>query len=65
MDFSYLPEHDELVAVARRVAAELAPGYVERDLAGTFPWPALKLLADSELLGVHVPAEAGGQGGSP
>jgi cyclohexanecarboxyl-CoA dehydrogenase len=62
VDFSYLPEHDELVAVARRVAAELAPGYVERDVAGTFPWPALKLLADSELLGVNVPAEAGGQG---
>ena len=62
MDFSHLPEHDELVAVARRVAAELAPGYVERDLAGVFPWETLKLLADSGLLGVHVPAEAGGQG---
>lgn len=62
MDFTHLPEHDELVSVARRVAAELAPGYVERDRAGTFPWETLKLLADSGLLGVHVPAEAGGQG---
>ncbi|HMC80549.1 MAG TPA: acyl-CoA dehydrogenase family protein, partial [Acidimicrobiia bacterium] len=48
--------------VARRVAAELAPGYVERDRAGAFPWETLKLLADSGLLAVHVPAEAGGQG---
>ncbi len=62
MDFTHLPEHEELVAVARRVAAELAPGYVERDLAGAFSWESLKLLANSGLLGVHVPAEAGGQG---
>jgi cyclohexanecarboxyl-CoA dehydrogenase len=62
VDFAHLTEHDELVGVARRVAAELAPGYVERDRAGAFPWETLKLLADSGLLGVHVPAEAGGQG---
>jgi cyclohexanecarboxyl-CoA dehydrogenase len=62
VDFALLPEHEELVAVARRVAGDLAPGYVERDRAGAFPWETLKLLADSGLLGVHVPAEAGGQG---
>ena len=62
MDFALLPEHEELAGVARRVAAELAPGYVERDRAGAFPWETLKLLADSGLLAVHVPAEAGGQG---
>ncbi|MDQ1503286.1 MAG: cyclohexanecarboxyl-CoA dehydrogenase [Actinomycetota bacterium] len=62
MDFTLLPEHEALVAVARRVAGELAPGYVERDRAGAFPWETLKLLADSGLLGVPVPAEAGGQG---
>jgi cyclohexanecarboxyl-CoA dehydrogenase len=62
VDFTLLPEHEELVEVARRVAVELAPGYVERDRAGSFPWETLKLLADSGLLGVPVPAEAGGQG---
>ncbi|MGH9042323.1 MAG: acyl-CoA dehydrogenase family protein [Acidimicrobiia bacterium] len=62
MDFTHLTEHEELVAVARRVAGELAPGYVQRDLAGTFSWEAMKLLATAGLLGVHVPAEAGGQG---
>ena len=62
MDFTHLSEHEELVAVARRVAAELAPGYVERDRNGTFSWEAMKLLATAGLLGVHVPAEAGGQG---
>jgi cyclohexanecarboxyl-CoA dehydrogenase len=62
VDFTLLPEHEELVEVARRVAVELAPGYVERDRAGSFPWETLKLLADSGLLGVPVPVEAGGQG---
>jgi cyclohexanecarboxyl-CoA dehydrogenase len=62
VDFAQLPEHDELVGVARRVAGELAPGYVDRDRAGTFPWETLARLAESGLLGVHVPAEAGGQG---
>jgi len=62
LDFAHLPEHEALVAVARRVARELAPGYVERDRAGAFPWPTMKLLATAGLLGVHVPAEAGGQG---
>ncbi|HEY3239574.1 MAG TPA: acyl-CoA dehydrogenase family protein [Acidimicrobiia bacterium] len=62
MDFAHLPEHEELVAVARRVAGELGPGYVERDRAGIFPWETMKLLATAGLLGVHVPAEAGGQG---
>jgi cyclohexanecarboxyl-CoA dehydrogenase len=62
MDFALLPEHEELVAVARRVAAELAPGYVGRDRAGTFAWDVMKLLATAGLLDVHVPAEAGGQG---
>lgn len=62
MDFTLLPEHTELVSVARRVARELAPGYVERDRSGEFPWDVMKLLSTSGLLGVHVPAEAGGQG---
>ena len=62
MDFIHLPEHEELLAVARRVAQELAPGYVERDRAGVFPWETMKLLATSGRLGIHVPAEAGGQG---
>ena len=62
MDFTHPPEHEELVGVARQVGAELAPGYVERDRAGVFPWETLKLLARSGLLGVAVPAGAGGQG---
>lgn len=62
MNFAHLPEHEELVAVARRVAGELAAGYVERDRSGAFPWETMKLLATAGLLGVHVPAEAGGQG---
>ena len=62
MDFAHLPEHEELVAVARRVAKELAPGYVERDRAGAFSWETMKLLASAGLRGVHVPVEAGGQG---
>jgi cyclohexanecarboxyl-CoA dehydrogenase len=62
MDFAPRPEHEELIAVARRVAAELAPGYVARDVAGAFAWDTMKLLGTAGLLDVGVPAEAGGQG---
>jgi len=62
MDFELTGDQEQLVGVARRVAAELAPGYVERDRAGRFPWETLQLLSRAGLLGVNVPEEAGGQG---
>ena len=62
MDFSPRPEHLEVMAVARRIADELAPGYVERERAGTYPWKPLAVLGDVGLLGLNVAEDAGGQG---
>ena len=62
MDFDLTGEQRQLVDVARRVAGELAPGYVARDRAGRFPWDTLDLLGRAGLLGVNVSEEAGGQG---
>jgi cyclohexanecarboxyl-CoA dehydrogenase len=62
MDFDLTTEQQQLVDVARRVAGELAPGYVARDRAGHFPWETLATLARAGLLGVNVPEEACGQG---
>ena len=62
MDFGMAPEHRQLVEVARSVAAEIAPGYVQRDIAEKVPWDIPPLLARAELLGLNVSVEAGGQG---
>lgn len=62
MDFELLEEHRALLEVADSVAAKLAPGYVERDRAGEFGWEVAHTLGDAGLLGLDVPAEAGGQG---
>lgn len=62
MEFTIPPEHQAVLDVADKVAAQLAPGYVERDLAGEFAWDVAKILGDAGLLGLDVPEEAGGQG---
>jgi cyclohexanecarboxyl-CoA dehydrogenase len=62
VDFDLLPEHADLVAVAKRIAGQLKPGYVERDRRGEFPAEVLKILAGADLLGLNVPEAAGGQG---
>jgi cyclohexanecarboxyl-CoA dehydrogenase len=62
MDFEVADEHLELQSVAKKVAAELAPGYVARDRQGDMAWSTLSLLANAGLLGLNAPIEAGGQG---
>jgi cyclohexanecarboxyl-CoA dehydrogenase len=62
MDFGQSLEERSIQDVARRLADRLAPGYVERDRAGAFPWKELAMLGEASLLGLNVPEEAGGQG---
>lgn len=62
MDFDPLPEHRDVMAVAQRVADRLAPGYIERERAGTYAWKPLAILGEAGLLGLNVPEAAGGQG---
>ena len=51
---------DEALAAADRVAAAIASGSAERERAGTVLLPQLRLVAESGLLGISVPAEHGG-----
>ncbi|GIE86849.1 acyl-CoA dehydrogenase family protein [Actinoplanes regularis] len=59
--------HDEAVAAAHRLAAQLAPGAIQRDRDGAtvIPVEALAALDDSGLLGITVPAADGGPGLGP
>jgi cyclohexanecarboxyl-CoA dehydrogenase len=62
MDFDQTQEQRSVQDVARRLADKFAPGYVDRDRAGAFPWKELATLGEASLLGLNVPEEAGGQG---
>lgn len=53
---------DEALAIARALAADIAAGSVERELAGAWPEEELRKVGRSGLLGITVPAEHGGPG---
>lgn len=59
--------HDEAVAAAHRLAAELAPGAIQRDRDGAtvIPSEALAALDSSGLLAITIPAADGGPGLGP
>jgi SfnB family sulfur acquisition oxidoreductase len=59
--------HEEALEIARRLAAELAPGAAQRDRdgAGVVPTGALELLDSSGLLAITVPSSDGGPGLGP
>lgn len=51
---------DQTLAVARRVAAEIAVGAVDREVRGVWPEAELRRVAESGLLGIIVPERFGG-----
>ncbi|MDO8184908.1 acyl-CoA dehydrogenase family protein [Conexibacter sp. JD483] len=55
--------HDDWLATARTVAAELASDALERDRANTLPHAQIDLFRSSGLLSLLVPAEQDGGGG--
>lgn len=63
--FDLTPEQKELRALVRRIAEE---NFRDRALhwerTDEFPWSNMKLLADAGILGISVPEEYGGVGGS-
>lgn len=65
MDFE-LPEDVQALrdAVTGFATDRLGPGALERAHSDEFPWEAAKLIADQGLLGLTIPVEKGGQGGS-
>jgi len=65
MDFT-LSEEQRLFRDAVRAFAErhLAAGALERAHAADYPWDVAKLMAEQGLLGITIPEESGGQGGT-
>jgi alkylation response protein AidB-like acyl-CoA dehydrogenase len=57
-------EHLALRDMVRRLAVErIAPRAAEIDRTGEFPWDVKEALAETGLLGLHIPEEYGGSGG--
>jgi butyryl-CoA dehydrogenase len=64
MDYQLTEEQIMIRDLARKVAEEkLKPVRAEYDENEEFPWPIMKVLADSDLLGIYIPEEYGGTGG--
>ena len=65
MDFTFSEEQrlfrDAVEAFAER---HLAAGALQRAHADGYPWDVAKLMADQGLLGITIPEESGGQGGT-
>jgi alkylation response protein AidB-like acyl-CoA dehydrogenase len=58
-------EESLMLAVVRELVAEkVAPRAAEIDESGEFPWDIKELFARNDLLGVPIPAEYGGLGGT-
>ncbi len=55
----------ELMALAERLAAQIAERAAEHDREGTFPHEAFRLLHESDYLALTVPEEYGGRGADP
>jgi len=64
MEYFLTEEQKEIRDLTRRVAEEkILPVRAEYDETGEFPWEIVKILAQSDLMGVYIPEEYGGMGG--
>ncbi len=65
MQFDLTPAQQDLRALARRIAeTAIAPHAVATDRDEAYPWANVAALHDAGLLGLTLPAELGGGGGS-
>ena len=61
--FTLTDEHREFREVVRKLCLDrIEPRAAEIDATAEFPWDVKEALADSGLLGLHIPEEYGGQG---
>ena len=66
MDLSFTEEQLMLQDVARRIAQDvIAPSAENYDRSGEFPLDNIRLLGESGLMGIEVPAQYGGAGMDP
>ena len=64
MQFDLNEEQKALAAAARKLAKEkIAPGAIQREFDGKFPWDMVKLLRENDIFGLFIPKEYDGQGG--
>ena len=64
-DIAVNDEEAMILAMVRELVAEkVAPRAAEIDATGEFPWDIKELFAQNDLLGIPIPAEYGGLGGT-
>jgi len=64
MSYKLTEEQLMIKELARKVAEEkIKPVRAEYDEKEEFPWPIMKVLSDSDLMGIYIPEEYGGTGG--
>jgi butyryl-CoA dehydrogenase len=63
MDYFLTEEQQMIRDLARQIAEEkIVPVRAELDETGKFPWEIIKVLAQSDMLGLFIPEEYGGLG---
>ena len=64
MDYLLSEEQIMIRDLARQIAEEkIRPVAAHYDKGDEFPWPIVKVLAESDLCGIYIPEEYGGTGG--
>jgi alkylation response protein AidB-like acyl-CoA dehydrogenase len=64
MDYLLTPEQTEMRNLARRIAEEkIRPVAAEYDIRQEFPWPVVKIFAQTDLFRTFIPVEYEGLGG--
>jgi len=64
MDYLLTEEQKMIKDLCRQVAVEkIAPIAAEYDEKEEFPWPIVKIMAESDIFGIYIPEDCGGMGG--
>jgi len=64
MDYLLTEEQKMIKELARQIAVEkIKPVAAHYDESEEFPWPIVKVLAESDMCGIYIPEEYGGTGG--
>ncbi|MCW8086130.1 3-sulfinopropanoyl-CoA desulfinase [Sabulicella glaciei] len=62
--FNLTPQQERLRARARELAGEAAAQAAETDRTQQYPWPMVRRMTEAGFMGLTIPREWGGQGGS-